>query len=46
MWHANYIWSLFNRLERLDFHQVTLCVVLIVLFGFYCMRGFGSRTKY
>ena len=38
--------SVFQRLEGLNFHQVTLLVLLIVGFGFYCLRGFGSRHDY
>jgi hypothetical protein len=38
--------SVLNRLENLDFNQVALLVLLIVAFGFYCLRGFGSRHNY
>ncbi len=34
------------RLENLDFNQVALLVLVIVGFGFYCLRGFGSRHNY
>jgi hypothetical protein len=38
--------SVLHRLETLDFNQVALLVLLIVAFGFYCLRGFGSRHNY
>jgi len=38
--------SLFTRIERLDFQQYALLVIVIVAFGFYCLRGFGSRHDY
>jgi hypothetical protein len=38
--------AVFMRLEQLDFHQITVLVVVIVAFGCFCMRGFGSRTNY
>ena len=38
--------NVFQRLESLDFHQVSLLVIVIVAFGFYCLRGFGSRHDY
>ncbi len=38
--------SVMQRLESLDFHQLGLLVVIIVVFGFYCLRGFGSRSNY
>ena len=38
--------TLFNRIEHLNFQQFALLVVVIVVFGFYCLRGFGSRSNY
>lgn len=38
--------SLLTRVERLDFQQYALLVIVIVAFGFYCLRGFGSRSNY
>ena len=38
--------SVFRRLENLEFHQVALLVIVIVAFGVYCLRGFGSRSEY
>ncbi len=38
--------TFFQRLESLDFQQVSLLVLVIVAFGFYCLRGFGSRHDY
>lgn len=31
------------RMDTQDWAVVAIC---LVLFGFFCMRGFGSRTKY
>jgi hypothetical protein len=36
----------FTRLENLDFPQLSLLVLVIVAFGFWCLRGFGSRSNY
>jgi hypothetical protein len=38
--------TVFSRLESLDFQQFALLVIVIVAFGFYCLRGFGSRHDY
>jgi len=38
--------DVFSRLENLEFQQFALLVIVIVLFGFYCLRGFGSRHDY
>ena len=38
--------TVFSRLENLDFPQYALLVIVIVAFGFYCLRGFGSRHNY
>ena len=38
--------AVFSRLENLEFQQFALLVLLIVAFGFYCLRGFGSRHDY
>ncbi len=38
--------TVFSRLEHLSFQQFALLVVVIVVFGFYCLRGFGSRSDY
>jgi len=38
--------SLLNRVERLDFQQYALLVIVIVAVGFFCLRGFGSRSNY
>jgi hypothetical protein len=38
--------AVFTRLEHLDFQQFALLVLVIVAFGFYCLRGFGSRHDY
>ena len=46
MWFNQFYRTVFQRLENLDFQQVALLVILIVAFGFYCLRGFGSRHDY
>ena len=46
MWYTNLYRTAFDRIEHLDFHQMSLLVVAIVVFGFYCLRGFGSRSDY
>ena len=46
MWYDTFYRTVFERLERLDFHQLSLLVLAIVAFGFYCLRGFGSRSDY
>ncbi len=46
MWFQHLYRSFFERLESLNFHQTTLLVLFIVGFGFYCLRGFGSRHDY
>ena len=46
MWFYQFYRHVFERLEALDFQQVALLVLLIVAFGFYCLRGFGSRSDY
>jgi hypothetical protein len=44
------VYSLFHsiayRLEHLDYQQLALLTFVLVVFGFWCMRGFGSRTNY
>lgn len=46
MWIPQFVQNILQRVERLDMHQLGLFVVLIVVFGFYCLRGFGSRSNY
>ena len=38
--------TVFSRLVSLDFQQYALLVIVVVAFGFYCLRGFGSRHNY
>src|SRR3954469_2698206 len=45
VWHSNLYW-LIHRIENFNLHQVGLLVAVIVAIGFYCMRGFGSRSNY
>ncbi len=42
----DFVRTVFSRLENLDFQQYALLVIVIVAFGFYCLRGFGSRHDY
>jgi hypothetical protein len=46
MWFFRLVQDALVRVERLDMHQLGLFVVLIVVFGVYCLRGFGSRSNY
>jgi hypothetical protein len=46
MWYSNVYRTVFERLENLDFQQLSLLVLAIVAFGFFCLRGFGSRSNY
>lgn len=41
-----YFNQLLHYIERLDFHQTALLSIAVVSFGFFCMLGFGSRSKY
>ncbi len=38
--------SVSDTLTHLNFQQVSLLVLTIVAFGFFCLRGFGSRQNY
>jgi hypothetical protein len=38
--------TIFTRLEHLSFEQMGLLVAVIVVLGFICLRGFGSRSSY
>jgi hypothetical protein len=38
--------SILTWVENLEFQQYALLVIVIVVFGFYCLRGFGSRHNY
>jgi hypothetical protein len=46
MWHYQLYRWISMHLENLDFHQVVVFVIVIVVFGFFCLSGFGSRSKY
>jgi hypothetical protein len=46
MWYSDFYRNVIQRLMNLDFHQISLLVLVIVAFGFYCLRGFGSRSNY
>jgi len=43
---SQYINSTLLYFDRLNSHQWLWLLIGIVLFGLYCMRGFGSRAKY
>jgi hypothetical protein len=38
--------TVFSRLEHLSYQQLALLTAVIVGFGVYCLRGFGSRSNY
>jgi len=38
--------SFMNWFTRLDREEIFLVLVGVMLFGFFCMRGFGSRSNY
>ncbi len=38
--------TVFSRLEHLSYQQLAVLMVVIVGFGVYCLRGFGSRSNY
>ena len=42
----HFIHSAMRYFDRLDQHQWVLVFIVMVLFGAYCMRGFGSRSNY
>jgi hypothetical protein len=42
----HYYRAAFERVESLNFQQMALLTLFIVAFGFYCLRGFGSRSNY
>ena len=46
MWFYQFYRNVFTRLENLEFPQLALLTLLIVAFGFYCLRGFGLRHDY
>ncbi len=41
-----FLHSMLRHVERLNFQQYALLVVVIVVIGISCMRGFGSRSNY
>jgi hypothetical protein len=45
MWDRFYR-SVIQPIEHLDVQQTGLLVVVMVLVGIWCMRGFGSRSNY
>jgi len=41
------LWKDFMRyVDRLDTQEWTLVFVVVILVGFFCLRGFGSRANY
>jgi hypothetical protein len=45
MWDFFYR-SVVGRIEHLDQRQTELLILVTVFVGFWCMRGFGSRSSY
>ena len=41
-----YFNMMLRYLDRFNEHQWIWLLFAIVLFGLYCMRGFGSRSNY
>lgn len=38
--------SFMNWFTRLDREELFFALVAVMLIGFFCMRGFGSRSSY
>ena len=38
--------SFMNWFTRLDREELFLALVVVMVLGFLCMRGFGSRSSY
>ena len=38
--------NLLRQIDRLDTEQWTLVLVAAIVVGFFCLRGFGSRSGY
>jgi hypothetical protein len=43
-WHTYH--TVMNQLDRFHSRQWFILLLGVVLWGLFCMRGFGSRTKY
>ena len=35
-----------HRLESMNYHQMALFTMVVVVLGIFWLRGFGSRSKY
>lgn len=44
MWH--FFRDLTRFLQRIDPGEYLMLLVLGLVIGFFCLRGFGSRSKY
>lgn len=44
MWQ--YYRKFFNVVDHLSYHEWLVVLLGVVLWGLFCMRGFGSRTNY
>ena len=46
----NHVWQLWNVamrfIERMDTQEWGLVLAAMIVLGFLCMRGFGSRANY
>ncbi len=40
MWFQHAMNATFRRLESLDFNQVVVLLLIVVAFGWFCLRGF------
>ncbi len=38
--------TLLHHIDRLDTEQWTLILAAAIVVGFFCLRGFGSRSGY
>ena len=43
----NHLWrEIVHIVERMDTHHWALALVAVIIVGFFCLRGFGSRSGY
>ena len=35
-----------RHVDRMDTHEYLLLLLCAIVIGFFCMRGFGSRSEY
>lgn len=48
MWYMLQSWfyDVLHAIGRLNRHEWTIVFVVALLFGIFCLRGFGSRWNY